>query len=44
MVGKSCASTTACLVSLEVYYRYLPMYHAIPAPRAATQPATKPAP
>jgi len=37
-------STAMATLSLEVYYRYLPMYHAIPAARPTTQPTTKPAP
>ena len=36
-------STAMATLSLEVYYRYLPMYRTLPA-GPATQPATKPAP
>jgi hypothetical protein len=37
-------STAMATLSLEVYYRYLPMYHPIPKARqeAATKPAEKP--
>ena len=34
-------STAMATLSLEVYYRYLPMYHPIPKPQA--EPTTKPA-
>jgi hypothetical protein len=37
-------STAMATLSLEVYYRYLPMYHAIPPAGPTTLPATKPAP
>jgi hypothetical protein len=37
-------TTAMATLSLEVYYRYLPMYGAIPAARPTTQPTTKPAP
>ena len=36
-------STAMATLSLEVYYRYLPMYRTLPS-GPATQPATKPAP